>query len=299
MKNEKLPATVLTKFEKIKEKERNMLAAYGEKEISKQLKQASKTNRQTIVKSRERRINQDLIHLDNHFGENSTFAHNNTQELNEEDDAQLEMAINDVKPNQLITIVDDHKKPPLANNSTKASDPGRALVKRLNAERRAREKKKAEAEKLQQERFKEELENKKRQMEIKQKIKEDEKERKRQEARRRIDERKEQRALSLQFMREETKKIGKTYRSSNQLYSDEERAAVRGRYQAYSQPGEDSSETRPKRLYVQMKENFDQNIIRKEEEERENRLRELKQQKQQVTSYDIQVHQAKYQNILK
>lgn len=100
-------------------------------------------------------------------------------------------------------------------------------------------------------------------------------------------------------MREETKKIGKTYRSSNQLYSDEERAAVRKRYQACSQPGEDSSETRPKRLYIQLKENFDQNIARKEEEERENRLRELKQQKQQVTSYDIQVHQAKYQNILK
>ena len=136
-------------------------------------------------------------------------------------------------------------------------------------------------------------------MEIKERIKEDEKDRKRQEAKRRMDERKEQRALSLQFMREETKKIGKTYRSSNQLYSDEERAVVRKRYQAYSQPGEDSSETRPKRLYIQLQENFDQNIARKEEEERENRLRELKQQKQQVTSYDIQVHQAKYQNILK
>ena len=71
MKNEKLPATILAKYDKIKEKERNMLAAYGEKEISKQLKQASKSNRQAVVKSRERRMNQDLIHLDNHFGDST------------------------------------------------------------------------------------------------------------------------------------------------------------------------------------------------------------------------------------
>ena len=101
MKNEKLPATALTKFEKIKEKERNMLAAYGEKEISKQLKQISKTNRQSILKSRERRINQDLIHLDNHFGD-STCAQENGQELidpkfelNKENHAQLELAVDD------------------------------------------------------------------------------------------------------------------------------------------------------------------------------------------------------------
>ena len=37
MKNEKIPAAAMQKYDKIKEKERNMLAAYGEKEILKQI----------------------------------------------------------------------------------------------------------------------------------------------------------------------------------------------------------------------------------------------------------------------
>lgn len=52
----------------------------------------------------------------------------------------------------LISInetTNDHKKPPLAALQQPSNDPGRALVKRLNAERKAREKKRSEAERMQ------------------------------------------------------------------------------------------------------------------------------------------------------
>lgn len=137
MKNEKIPAAAIQKYDRIKEKERNMLAAYGEKEIMKQISKKPPVQ----PKSRERRINQDLIHLDQDLGE---------KEPKIEIDHKMEQ-----KPEIVPPVLE---KPPLSA----PNDPGRALVKRLNAERKAREKKKAEAEKAQQEKFKEELENKKR-----------------------------------------------------------------------------------------------------------------------------------------
>jgi hypothetical protein len=90
---------------------------------------------------------------------------------------------------------------------------GRALVKRLNAEKRAREKKRADILKVQEEKFRLELEEKERQQAEKLQQKEDAKIRKREEAKQRMNERQAERARSLIFMKEETKKIGKAYRS--------------------------------------------------------------------------------------
>ena len=106
-----------------------------------------------------------------------------------------------------------HRKPPKTGAAASGSADNRALVKRLNAEKRAREKKMAEALKIKEDKFKLELEEKEREQELKLKQKEEERMRKREEAQQRINERQAERARSLMFMKEETKKIGRSYRS--------------------------------------------------------------------------------------
>jgi hypothetical protein len=60
----------------MKEKERNMLAAYGEKEISRQLNKIAKQKPPVKAVIKEKRMNQDLIHLDHEFGENEASKEN-------------------------------------------------------------------------------------------------------------------------------------------------------------------------------------------------------------------------------
>ena len=54
----------------------------------------------------------------------------------------------------------------------------------------------------------------------------------------------------------------------------------------------------PKRLYLQMQQEFEENVLRKEEEERQNKLKMLRSQKQPVSRSEIRLHQQKYDQIL-
>jgi hypothetical protein len=61
----------------------------------------------------------------------------------------------------------------------------------------------------------------------------------------------------------------------------------------------DGGAARPQRLYVHMQKNFEDQVVKREEEEREAKLRELKQSRQPVSRSGIAAHQQKYQDILR
>ena len=85
-------------------------------------------------------------------------------------------------------------------------------------------------------------------------------------------------------MQEETKKIGKLYGMPDIVRT--------GAAESEGSPERQLGELKkPRRLYQHMQKNFEENVLKKEEQEREFKLKEHRNKHGPVTQSDIEVHQ--------
>lgn len=154
---------------------------------------------------------------------------------------------------------------------------GRFLIKKLNAERRAREKRKLDLMVQKEAEFKLEQDKKESELLMAEQLKLQEIERKREESKQRILERKQLRVRSLMAMKQRTKEL-------QQLFGGDKPASDLG--------------SKPHRLYQVMQMDFEEKVVKREKEEREMKLRELKLQRQSVHKQEMESHRMKYQSIL-